>query len=114
LQAKNIFRVDHSDLDSEDILGWEDYIPEDTTKVLPPIILTSSNVPSDLRNTIVSRDKIPNIYSNFGYYGVNVDHWTYRKEARIRDKWVKIRIRYSGKNLAVIHSLMTLYTLSYS
>ena len=113
-QAKNIFRVDHSDLDSEDILGWEDYIPEDTTKVLPPIILTSSNVPSDLRNTIVSRDKIPNIYSNFGYYGVNVDHWTYRKEARIRDKWVKIRIRYSGKNLAVIHSLMTLYTLSYS
>lgn len=114
LQAKNIFRVDHSNLNSEDILGWEDYIPEDTTKVLPPIILTSSNVPSDLKNTIVSRDKIPNIYSNFGYYGVNVDHWTYRKEARIRDKWIKIRIRYSGKNLAVIHSLMTLYTLSYS
>ena len=40
--------------------------------------------------------------------------WSKRKEARIRDKWMKVRIRYSGKNLAIIHSLVTLYNISYS
>jgi hypothetical protein len=42
------------------------------------------------------------------------ENWTYRKEAKIRDKWIKIRVRYSGYNLAVIHSLVTLFNLSYS
>lgn len=37
-----------------------------------------------------------------------------RKETRIRDKWIKIKVRYSGKNLAIIHSLITLYNISYS
>ena len=50
---------------------------------------------------------------NPAYY-IYKEKWTYRKEARIRDKWVKIRIRYSGKNLAVIHSIVTLYNVSYS
>jgi len=45
---------------------------------------------------------------------VDVSEWTYRKEAVIRDKWIKIRVRYSGRNLAVIHSLITLYNVSYS
>lgn len=31
-----------------------------------------------------------------------------RKEARIRDKWAKIRIRYSGKDLAIITAIRTL------
>ena len=33
------------------------------------------------------------------------------KEARIRDKWAKIRIRYSGKDLAVITAIKTLINL---
>lgn len=33
---------------------------------------------------------------------------TERKEARIRDKWARIRIRYSGKDLAVIAGIKTL------
>ena len=45
---------------------------------------------------------------------VDTSSWTYRKEARIRDKWMKVRVRYSGKNLAIIHSLITLYDISYS
>ena len=81
--------------------------------ILPPIVINSSNVPSDLSTSIVSSDIIPNIYTNYGYTGVNVGGWTYRKETRIRDKWIKIRVRYSGKNLAVIHSLATLYNVSY-
>ena len=33
------------------------------------------------------------------------------KEARIRDKWAKIRIRYSGKDLAVITAIKTLINI---
>lgn len=34
-----------------------------------------------------------------------------RKEARIRDKWAKIRIRYSGENLAIITAIKTLINI---
>lgn len=34
-----------------------------------------------------------------------------RKEARIRDKWAKIRIRYSGKDLAIITAIKTLINI---
>ena len=36
-----------------------------------------------------------------------------RKEADMRDKFIKIRIRYSGKELAVIDYLNTIYQVSY-
>jgi hypothetical protein len=34
-----------------------------------------------------------------------------KKEARIRDKWAKIRIRYSGKDLAIITAIKTLINI---
>lgn len=36
------------------------------------------------------------------------------KQERIRDKYLKIRIIYSGEDLAIIQGLKTLYTISYS
>ena len=87
---------------------------------LPPIIVNSQNIPNDLRTEKVSKDKLPNIYINPEQEDLDlrnyleVGEWTNRKETKIRDKWIKIRIRYSGKNLAVIHSLITLYNISYS
>lgn len=36
------------------------------------------------------------------------------KEARIRDKYCRIRVRYSGTKLAIITALQTLYTASYA
>lgn len=36
-----------------------------------------------------------------------------RKETDLRDKFIKIRIRYSGEELAIIDFLNTIYTLSY-
>ena len=35
------------------------------------------------------------------------------KEVKIKDKFVKIRIRYSGKDLAIISAIKTLYAISY-
>lgn len=36
------------------------------------------------------------------------------KEAKLKDKFMKVRIRYSGKNLAIISAIRTLYSASYS
>ncbi len=36
------------------------------------------------------------------------------KEARIRDKYCRIKVRYSGEKLAIITALQTLYTQSYA
>lgn len=75
---------------------------------IPPIVINSQNLPEDLPKL----ETIPNILKENKY--IDNSSWSYRKEARIRDKWMKIRVRYSGKNLAIIHSLTTLYNLSYS
>jgi hypothetical protein len=42
------------------------------------------------------------------------DWWSGRKEARLRDKYIKIRVRYTGEELAIITALKTLYTISYA
>ena len=93
---------------------WKDTL-QGTVKI-PPIVINSDNVPNDLTDSRISKDKLPNIYRNdkdiSGY--ISVGDWTYRKETQIRDKWIKIRIRYSGKNLAIIHSIATLYSISYA
>ena len=83
---------------------------------LPPIVINSQNIPKDIDSGFVSNNKLPNIYvkGQYNYNIVTPEDWTYRKEAKIRDKWIKIRVRYSGKNLAIIHSLVTLYNISYS
>jgi hypothetical protein len=35
------------------------------------------------------------------------------RSARIRDKYAKIRVKYSGEKLAIIVALQTMFTLSY-
>lgn len=89
----------------------------------PPIIINSQQLPKDISNIteINVENIIPNIisrtknYKDINHYiNVNDNGWTSRKETKIRDKWIKIRVRYSGENLAVIHSLITLYNISYS
>ena len=36
------------------------------------------------------------------------------KEVKIKDKWVKIRVRYKGDKLAIITAIRTLYSASYA
>lgn len=66
--------------------------------------LGGKNSPIDMSSWI----NCPNIYrTNFG-------EAQNRKETDIRDKFMKVRIRYSGEDLAVIDFLNTLYTISYA
>ena len=73
---------------------------------MPPIVMNRHN-----REGLTTDEILPNIYEN---EYIDSSSWSLRKESKIRDKWMKVRIRYSGKNLAVIHSIATLYTISYS
>ena len=112
------FTLDQSQLDGTDILL--SYPGNINNLDIPPIVINSTNIPKDLQNDQITYDKLPNIYKALGEnsweYGIDVtkNSWTYRKETKIRDKWMKVRVRYSGKNLAIIHSVITLYNISYS
>ena len=111
----NPFIINQTELgDLDETLG-EDFGTKNY--LLPPLVINSQYIPQDITTNEIRNSELPNIYGIAGYRinnGLDLNNWTYRKEARIRDKWIKIRVRYSGKNLAVIHSLITLYNISYS
>lgn len=76
----------------------------------PPIILNPL-LSDDITNFKVSKERLPNTYT---MADVTTDKWTFRKEAKIRDKYCKIRIRYSGEKLAIISAIITTFTISYA
>ena len=39
---------------------------------------------------------------------------TANKEVKLKDKFIKIRIRYSGEDLAIISAIRTLYSISFA
>jgi hypothetical protein len=47
-------------------------------------------------------------------YGYNFGSAQNRKEIDVKDKFVKVRIRYSGEDLAIIDFINTIYQISYS
>ena len=92
----------------------------------PPIIINPSELPEDLKNTQVSAQTLPEGYTfselqilpNTGdrgdAYPPTYGGWTARKETKIRDKYMRVRIRYKGNDLAVISAIKTIYTESYA
>ena len=36
------------------------------------------------------------------------------EDMRIRDKYIKIRVKYDGQNYAIVNALKTLFTISYA
>lgn len=45
---------------------------------------------------------------------VSENKWSKYNESKLKDKWVKIRIRYSGEKLTTILAINTLYSISYA
>lgn len=50
----------------------------------------------------------------YAYIGSNEINFSAASEGRIRDKYLKIKVVYSGKDLAVIQGIKTLFTISYA
>lgn len=75
----------------------------------PPIVI--NYIPENYNGTYISDKCLPNTYTR---ENIEIGDWTYRKETKIRDKYMKVRIRYEGSQLAVIQAVLTTYTESYS
>lgn len=87
-----------------------------------PISVGNSPIPNDLKGFDITsetpvEDYMPQDLIDLGYGPEDIDTsdwWSGRKEARLRDKYIKIRVRYTGEELAIITALKTLYTISYA
>ena len=92
----------------------------------PPIIVNPSELPNDLQTTAVTETTLPTGYKFTDFqvlpntgdrgdaYPPTYGGWTARKETKIRDKYIRIRIRYTGDDLAIITAIKTLYTESHA
>jgi hypothetical protein len=47
------------------------------------------------------------------YYVQKENNKKILKNTRLRDKWAKIRIKYSGEKLVIINAIQTLMNISY-
>ena len=82
---------------------------EDKWKV-PPIVLPKSSDNYDIKSTNIN--KLP---AGYRFSDIDTeDSWSDREEAKIRDKYIKIKIRYNGNKLATIYSILTMFQLSTS
>lgn len=87
-----------------------------------PISVGNSPIPDDLKGFDISsttpvEDYMPQDLRDLGYGLEDIDTsnwWDGRKETRLRDKYIKIRVRYTGEELAIITALKTLFTISYA
>ena len=78
----------------------------------PPILL--NYLPNDINREQLSENlKLPSQYTDPNSL-ISYPSTSGRKEAKLRDKYIKIRVRYSGKDLAIITAIHTLYTTSYA
>ncbi len=68
--------------------------------------------------TIISQYKqvarLTNWLDDVNIYRYNFGEAQNRKELDVKDKFLKVRIRYSGEELAIIDFLNTVYRISYS
>lgn len=102
--------------------GTKTYIDDYGTEQFihkPPLVIRNTPVPNDVVNTNITNDDFPEELKEFGYGMTDIDmsEWGSdyvndakgRKEAFIRDKYCKIRLRYTGKNPVIIQAIKTIY-----
>ena len=94
---------------------WEDLNGEKTDKI--PVELNQNPLPDDILNP--NELKVPPSFvasGNSGGRGYVQWKWeeSDNKEVKLKDKWVKIRVRYKGDKLAIITAIRTLYSASYA
>ena len=76
----------------------------------PTIVL--NQIPNDIIDRDLTYEKLPNTYNSLSQ--VSTNGWTFRKETKIRDKYCRIKVRYSGEDLAIISAVLTTFNISYA
>lgn len=84
---------------------------------VPPIYLVGT-LPNDIINLKLGINKDGSIQelakSEIPQQTYGTGKWSARKETRVRDKYMKVRVRYSGKDLALINAILTDYNVSFA
>lgn len=78
-----------------------------------PISVGNSPIPNDLKGFDITsetpvEDYMPQDLRDLGYGPEDIDTsdwWSGRKEARLRDKYIKIRVRYTGRRVSNNNSI---------
>ena len=90
---------------------WEDLDGKDTNKV--PVELGQNPIPSE----VLKKDELEvpqtDSFKNRGYTTWDWNE-SQNQEVKMKDKWIKIRVRYTGNKLSIISAVRTMYSLSYS
>lgn len=94
---------------------WEDLNGEKTDKI--PVELNQNPLPDDILNPN-ELEVPPSFVASGNSGGRGYVQWKWEesenKEVKLKDKWVKIRVRYKGDKLAIITAIRTLYSASYA
>ena len=98
--------TDWKNMDALNRSNISNKIPIELGASLSPLPITSLTYDptNPLNNNIPdnSADRPVTIWNNYR-----------SEEVKLKDKWIKIRVRYSGKQLAIITAIKTLYSVSY-
>lgn len=88
--------------------------PTVDNKSIPPLII--DYIPNDLKSSDIDYNLLPKDYQKLEYWpsGLDLNKWTYNKQMPLRDKFIKIRIRYDGTEKAIISAIKTIYTESFA
>ena len=94
---------------------WVNLDNQETDKI--PVELNQNPLPDDILNPNTMYIP-PSFKASEDSKGRGYTQWGWKesqnKEVKIKDKWVKIRVRYKGDKLAIITAIRTLYSASYA
>jgi hypothetical protein len=79
---------------------------------IPKEVNTNVEIPTTLQNYTIDASSwgvLPMLQNKEGYIYGEPATSARRQETKIRDKFIKIRIRYSGEKLAIIRKIITAY-----
>lgn len=112
----NIVQKNENSWDLEDLIGGRT-----VSKDKVPIELGQSPIPNEvLENGDITYDPDDQTNNNIPENSIDraIVSWNWNEsqmsEVKVKDKWIKIRVRYSGTKLAIITAITTLYSISYA
>lgn len=79
------------------------YEKNENWKNIPPISILANPVPEDIPTSKITMPA-----------DTDLTYWSSLKQTRPRDKYIKIKVRYSGDDLAIISAIITQYKESYN
>lgn len=76
----------------------------------PPINIVTDPLPE----TLAQKSELPYDKEIAEKYPIETDSWTTKKQTKIRDKYIRVKIRYTGDDLAIISGIVNILKETYN